>query len=191
MSHSIKILLFGTLTPYPPEWTYFEGLSSLHPVVSLLIVGDLTELDPFVVVLLPHVSHGRASHGRSSIMEQTGGSAVRDSVDRDMAERFDWLTDAYRCFLSGSCPSQRAADLACVIFAGVCVRVAGQDRVYCHDNSVELTCISLSLLENMSSSLMAQSLTAELTSYCLEVLGMFQDTDLMSQLVSVLRLNNT
>ncbi|XP_044191111.1 protein Lines homolog 1 isoform X2 [Thunnus albacares] len=114
-------------------------------------------------------------------MEQPGSS--RRSV-RDMTARFDCLTDAYRCFLSGSCPSERAADLACVIFAEMCGRVAGEDRGYYHDKSVELTCISLTLVEKITSSLTAESLTPEVTSYCVEILRvLFQDMDLMSQLV--------
>ncbi|KAM7406691.1 hypothetical protein PAMP_001048 [Pampus punctatissimus] len=103
---------------------------------------------------------------------------------RDVTELFDCLTDAYRCIQSGSCPNQRTADLACVIFAGVCGRVAGMDRDYLHEKSVELSCISLTLVEKMTSSLTVHSLTPEVTSYFVEILRLlFQDMDLMSQLV--------
>nr|XP_020442473.1 protein Lines homolog 1 isoform X2 [Monopterus albus] len=104
-------------------------------------------------------------------------------------ELFDCITDAYRCFLNGSRPSQSAADVASLIYLGVCGVVAGEDRVsvsskYCHQNTGELTCISVTLVEKIISSLMSQSQPAEVVSYCVEVLRvLFQDTDLMSQLV--------
>uniref|UniRef100_A0A3Q3M041 Lines homolog 1 n=1 Tax=Mastacembelus armatus TaxID=205130 RepID=A0A3Q3M041_9TELE len=103
---------------------------------------------------------------------------------------FDCLTDAYRCFLKGSCPSESAADVAGMIYSGVCGVVHGEDRErvpaeYCHESSVELTCISVTLVEKMSCSLTSQSHPPEVRLYYEETLRMlFQDMDLMSQLVS-------
>ena len=115
-------------------------------------------------------------------MEDSGS---RGNSVRDMTARADCLTEAYRCFLSGSCPSQCAADLACVIFAGVCERLTGDDREYCDEKSVELTCISLTLVKKMMSSLMAQRLHPQVTLYCVDILRvLFEEMDLMSQLVS-------
>ncbi|XP_026148770.1 protein Lines homolog 1 isoform X2 [Mastacembelus armatus] len=102
---------------------------------------------------------------------------------------FDCLTDAYRCFLKGSCPSESAADVAGMIYSGVCGVVHGEDRErvpaeYCHESSVELTCISVTLVEKMSCSLTSQSHPPEVRLYYEETLRMlFQDMDLMSQLV--------
>ncbi|CAK6975857.1 protein Lines homolog 1 [Scomber scombrus] len=114
-------------------------------------------------------------------MEDSGS---RGNSVRDMTARSDCLTAAYRCFQSGSCPSQCVADLASVIFAGVCGRLTGDDREDCYDKSVELTCISLTLVKKMISSLTAQSLTPQVTLYCVEILRvLFEEMDLMSQLV--------
>ncbi|XP_039975945.1 protein Lines homolog 1 isoform X2 [Xiphias gladius] len=117
-------------------------------------------------------------------MERTASCRERPSV----TECFDCLTDAYRCFLMGSCPSQDAADVAGVIFSGVCGLVPGENRECapaedCHENSWELTCISVTLVEKMTC-LISQSQPPEVTAYCAEILGvLFQDMDLISQLV--------
>ncbi|XP_035508481.1 protein Lines homolog 1 [Morone saxatilis] len=101
-------------------------------------------------------------------------------------QRFDCLTDAYRCLVTGSCPSGGAADVAGVIFSGVCAQVPGEEdrggapAARCR----ELSCISVSLLERISCSLADRSLPPAVELYCVEVLrGLFQDMDLMSKLV--------
>ncbi|XP_068587103.1 protein Lines homolog 1 isoform X2 [Cebidichthys violaceus] len=117
-------------------------------------------------------------------MERTASSGDRPT----MRERFDRLTDAYRCFLTGSCPSQRAADVAGLILSGVCGLVP-EDRArslaeHCHGSSVELTCLSLTLVERITSRLTSRSLSPAVTLYCVEMLAvLFQDLDLMSHLI--------
>ena len=102
-------------------------------------------------------------------------------------ERFDCLTDAYRSLQTSSCPRQSAAELAGVIFSGARGALPGEDREHCHDNSVELTYISVTLVEKITSSLTSQqSLPPAVASFCLDILRvLFQDMDLMSLLVSV------
>ncbi|XP_056232243.1 protein Lines homolog 1 isoform X1 [Seriola aureovittata] len=123
-------------------------------------------------------------HGRGTIMEHTGSRRERLTT----TECFHWLTDAYRCFLTGSSPRQSAADMAGVIFCGVCGPVPGENRERapaerCHENVVELTCMSVSLVEKMIC-LVSQSEPPEVTVYCGEALGLlFEHMDLMSQLV--------
>ncbi|XP_023264062.1 uncharacterized protein LOC111656553 [Seriola lalandi dorsalis] len=123
-------------------------------------------------------------HGRGTIMEHTGSRRERLTT----TECFHGLTDAYRCFLTGSSPRQSAADMAGVIFCGVCGPVPGEDRERapaerCHENVVELTCMSVSLVEKMIC-LVSQSEPPEVTVYCGEALGLlFEHMDLMSQLV--------
>lgn len=88
-------------------------------------------------------------------------------------ELFDCLTDTYRCFLTGSCPTRSPADMAGMIFTGVCELVP-----------MELTCISLTLVDKMIH-LRSQSQPPEVSVFCAELLRvLFQDMDLMSQLVS-------
>ncbi|XP_071346103.1 protein Lines homolog 1 [Trachinotus anak] len=119
-------------------------------------------------------------HGRGSIMEHRGGCTQRP-------ERFHCLTDVYRCFLMGSCPRQSAADLAGVIFSGLCGLEPGESRegapaACCHEGGVELSCISLTLVERMS--LVGQRRPPEVSLYCGDILRLlFEDMDLMSQLV--------
>ncbi|TKS70405.1 Protein Lines -like protein 1 [Collichthys lucidus] len=94
----------------------------------------------------------------------------------------DRLTDVYRCVQTGSRPSQSAADVAAVVFSSVCAAAAaaGAD---CHDNSVELTYISVTLVEKITSSLTSRSLPAAVTSHCMEIHRvLFQDLDLMAHL---------
>ncbi|KAM9366655.1 protein Lines homolog 1 [Symphorus nematophorus] len=114
--------------------------------------------------------------------EQTAESSMDRSSIR---ERFDRLTDVYRCLQTGSCPRQSAAEVAGLIFSGVCGGFPGEDRDYCHDNSVQLIYISVTLVEKITSSLKSQhSLPPAVSSYCLDILRvLFQDMDLMSQLV--------
>uniref|UniRef100_A0A8C4EHG0 Lines homolog 1 n=1 Tax=Dicentrarchus labrax TaxID=13489 RepID=A0A8C4EHG0_DICLA len=113
------------------------------------------------------------------------------------SQRFDCLTDAYRCFLTGSCPSGGAADVAAVILSGVCAQLSGEEDRGCAPAARcrELSCVSVSLLERISSSLAdqspadqspaVQSLPPAVALYCAEVLRvLFQDMGLMSQLVS-------
>ncbi|KAK5916027.1 hypothetical protein CesoFtcFv8_001566 [Champsocephalus esox] len=103
-------------------------------------------------------------------------------------ERRACLTEAYTCLRRGSCPSQRAHDVASAIFVGVCGGVSSGDRESCppenhSDPTVELSCISMSLLEKISSALMSGSLPPAATLYHAEVLTGLQDMDLMLQLI--------
>jgi len=79
--------------------------------------------------------------------------------------------------------------VASAIFVGVCGGVSSGDRESCppenhSDPTVELSCISMSLLEKISSALMSGSLPPAATLYYAEVLTGLQDMDLMLQLVS-------
>ncbi|XP_032367738.1 protein Lines homolog 1 isoform X1 [Etheostoma spectabile] len=95
-----------------------------------------------------------------------------------MTERFDCLTEAYTCFLMGTCPSRC---VACVIFSGL---VPGEDRESPRETSAELSCISLTLVEKMTFNLASRSLSPAVSSYCVRMLTvLFQDMDLMSLLV--------
>lgn len=125
--------------------------------------------------------HMTGLHGRGSVMDRP----VCCREGSIISERFDCLADVYRCFLTGSCPSQSAADVADMIFSGVCAPVHGEDRVCAAaEYTVELTCISLTLVEKMSSGLTSQSQPPQVTLYLTEVLRrLFQDLDVMSQLV--------
>ncbi|XP_053283325.1 protein Lines homolog 1 isoform X2 [Pleuronectes platessa] len=107
-----------------------------------------------------------------------------------MSERFDCLTHVYRCFVSGSLPSLSPAGVAGVVCGGGASR--GEDRARVpaeergHDNSVDVTCISVSLVEMMTclASPRQPEPAAELTQYCVDTLTLLlQDMDLMTQLV--------
>lgn len=110
-------------------------------------------------------------NGSGSIMEYTACCEDRAAEN----DRFHCVTDAYRCLMTGSPPSQNTADVARVILSAVCA-----------ESSVELTCISLTVVEKMISSMTSHSQTRQVKFYCMEILTMlFQDKDLMSQLVSI------
>ncbi|KAK5874645.1 hypothetical protein PBY51_019573 [Eleginops maclovinus] len=85
------------------------------------------------------------------------------------------LTEAYTCLRRGSCPSQRAGDVASAIFFGVCGGVSGGD--------LELTCISVSLLDKITSVLMSGSLPPAANLYHAEVLTGLQDMNVMLRLI--------
>ncbi|XP_076586414.1 protein Lines homolog 1 isoform X1 [Chaetodon auriga] len=113
--------------------------------------------------------------------------AASGTERRTANERFDCLKDAFKCIQAGSCPGQSVADVAGVIFSGV-RGLPGQDRESApagyYDSSMELTYISVTLVENIASSLTSHSLAPEVALYCVEILRvLFQDMDLMSQLV--------
>ncbi|KAM7014939.1 protein Lines homolog 1 [Tautogolabrus adspersus] len=98
------------------------------------------------------------------------------------------LSKMYRCLLTGRCPDLSAAEVVDVIFSGVCGPVSGEDKKRCHDNSVERSCMSLSLVDRIASGLTSRSFSPAVTSYCEEVLRLlFGDRDLMSQLVHQLQ----
>lgn len=97
------------------------------------------------------------------------------------------LTDVYRCFQTGSRPSHSAAEVAGVIFTTILRGEDGQRAPagHRHDNRSELTCISLTLVEKIISSLTSRSLPPPVESYCADIERvLFEDVDLMSQLVS-------
>uniref|UniRef100_A0A3P8RK05 Lines homolog 1 n=1 Tax=Amphiprion percula TaxID=161767 RepID=A0A3P8RK05_AMPPE len=85
----------------------------------------------------------------------------------------------------GSRPDRSAADVAAVMFGGLRGLVPVQLREeLCSE--AEMICISVTLLEKITSSLTAQSLPIQLTLYSEEVLRvLFGDMNLMEQLVSV------
>uniref|UniRef100_A0AAQ4RFU8 Lines homolog 1 n=1 Tax=Gasterosteus aculeatus aculeatus TaxID=481459 RepID=A0AAQ4RFU8_GASAC len=118
-------------------------------------------------------------------MEPT--ACVRDqSTTR---ERLDRLTDAYRSLLMGSCPSQSAADVALLVCSAVRGLVpdhrARSPAGICNDSCVDVTCLSLTLLEKITSNLTSRSLSPAVTWYCEDVLAQsFQHLSLMSHLVS-------
>ncbi|XP_020487201.1 protein Lines homolog 1 isoform X2 [Labrus bergylta] len=95
------------------------------------------------------------------------------------------LTQVYRCLLTGRCPDWTAAEVADVVCSAVCGPVpGGEDRERCHDNSVALSCMSVSLVDKIASCLTSRSVSPAVTSYCEEVLRLLLgDGDLMSQLV--------
>ncbi len=104
-------------------------------------------------------------------------------------ERFHRLTDAFRCFQTGSRPRHSAADVAGVMFSGVS-GLPGEDRCSpprhcCDRRSAELTCISVTLVEKITCSLSSQSLQPAAAAYYEEIIRvLFQEMDLMSRLVS-------
>uniref|UniRef100_UPI003AAC4CCB protein Lines homolog 1 n=1 Tax=Centroberyx gerrardi TaxID=166262 RepID=UPI003AAC4CCB len=113
-----------------------------------------------------------------------------------MRNHFDSVTEAYRCLLRGSCLSQSAGDVASVIVSAVCGLSPVQERDCSHlcqpkessdseyESRVDLTCITLTLVEKISSSLMSQSMPPEVSLYFMEVLRvLFQEGDFMSKLV--------
>lgn len=118
-------------------------------------------------------------HGRVSSMEHTASCRERPTST--------CLTDVYRCFQAGSCPSHSAAEAADEIFS--MILPGGDGRCapagYCHGNRSELTYISLTLVEKIISSLTSRSLPPPVALYCADIgRVLFQDMDLMSQLVS-------
>ncbi|XP_062246646.1 protein Lines homolog 1 isoform X2 [Platichthys flesus] len=107
-----------------------------------------------------------------------------------MSERFDCLTHMYRCFVLGSRPSLSPGNVAGVVCVGGAspgedrARVPAEERV--HGNSVDVTCIRLSLVEMMTclASPRQPEPAAKLTQYCVDTLTLLlQDMDLMTQLV--------
>lgn len=118
-------------------------------------------------------------HGRVSSMGHTASCRERPTST--------CLTDVYRCFQAGSCPSHSAAEAADEIFSMI---LPGEDgrcapAGYCHGNRSELTYISLTLVEKIISSLTSRSLPPPVALYCADIERvLFQDMDLMSQLVS-------
>lgn len=118
-------------------------------------------------------------HGRVSSMEHTASCRERPTST--------CLTDVYRCFQTGSCPSHSAAEAADEIFSMILPGEDGQcaPAGYYHDNRSELTYISLTLVEKIISSLTSRSLPPPVALYCADIQRiLFQDMDLMSQLVS-------
>uniref|UniRef100_A0A671V6W5 Lines homolog 1 n=1 Tax=Sparus aurata TaxID=8175 RepID=A0A671V6W5_SPAAU len=81
------------------------------------------------------------------------------------------LTDVYRCFQTGSCPSHSAAEAADEIFS--MILPGGDGRCapagYCHGNRSELTYISLTLVEKIISSLTSRSLPPLVALYCADI----------------------
>lgn len=99
--------------------------------------------------------------------------------------RFERLSHAYKCLQNGSCPSVSAGSLASIIFVGAS-EVPDEDGENGPVSSVELTCLSLTLVRKITSSLMARSLHPGVASYFVETLNkLIHEMDLMSHLVRV------
>lgn len=105
--------------------------------------------------------------------------------------RFEQLSHAYECLESGSCPSVSAGTLASILFAGAAEGSGGDGEAgEAGDpgpgSSLELTCLSLTLVRKLTSSLMARGLPPAVASYFLETLqNLIDEMDLMSHLVRV------
>ncbi|XP_029353933.1 uncharacterized protein lins1 [Echeneis naucrates] len=94
------------------------------------------------------------------------------------AERFHGLTDAYRCFLAGSCPRRSAADAAGLILSGVRGPMPAESGECCRELGVELSCCSLTLVQQMSCR------PTQAPAYWTQVLMLlFEHMDLMAVLV--------
>ncbi|XP_040061096.2 protein Lines homolog 1 isoform X3 [Gasterosteus aculeatus] len=128
---------------------------------------------------------------RAGIMEPTAGIVEPTACVRDQSttrERLDRLTDAYRSLRMGSCPSQSAADVALLVCSAVRGLVpdhrARSPAGICNDSCVDVTCLSLTLLEKITSNLTSRSLSPAVTWYCEDVLAQsFQHLSLMSHLI--------
>uniref|UniRef100_A0A1A7X3F4 Lines homolog n=1 Tax=Iconisemion striatum TaxID=60296 RepID=A0A1A7X3F4_9TELE len=93
---------------------------------------------------------------------------------------FQSLSHVYRGFLRGTCPRLMGGNVVRVIMCGVC----GREQ---EEASWELSCSSMTLLEKISSGVLLHKLPTDVSAGWEEVLGMlFEDTDLMSQLVQQL-----
>ncbi|XP_029931650.1 protein Lines homolog 1 isoform X2 [Myripristis murdjan] len=119
-----------------------------------------------------------------------------------MTNHFDSVCAAYRCLLRGSCPSQSPGDLAAAVVPGLCGVVPVRDRhsdcpcqskgssdsQSCSVTSSELSCVTLTLLDKISSSLMSQSMPPEVSSYLMEVHRVLnQEMHVMAKLVHQFR----
>lgn len=106
-------------------------------------------------------------------------------MDSTAKDRLDQLTDVYKCLQTGSCSGRSSAEMARVIFSVVCELPDGDGHGSCHDSSMELTYIGVTVVGKIASYLTTQSLQAEVASYFVELLKvLFEDMDLMSPLVS-------
>ncbi|XP_041841687.1 protein Lines homolog 1 [Melanotaenia boesemani] len=92
---------------------------------------------------------------------------------------FNALTETFTCSVNGSFPGLRPNDVVAAIFSGLCGPVPGGNRE-------ELTCLSLTVVRRMTSGVLSRRLSADVEPGWVEVLrGLFQDMDLMSQLVQL------
>ncbi|XP_068171837.1 protein Lines homolog 1 isoform X1 [Antennarius striatus] len=106
-------------------------------------------------------------------------------MEETSEERFDCLSNVYTSLQTGSCPSRRSAQVVNVILSGVCV-LQGKDRPCSarHCDGTELTYVSLTLVEKITSTLASQNLSAAVELYFMEIQRiLFEDMDLMSHLV--------
>ncbi|XP_069029013.1 protein Lines homolog 1 isoform X2 [Embiotoca jacksoni] len=101
-----------------------------------------------------------------------------------MEPLFNRVTDVYRCFLSGSCPDQSAANVARVMFSAV-RPVRGPVRgERSPAERAELTCVALTLVEKITCSLQSHRLPPPAASYYEEAQRLLcEEMDLMPQLV--------
>ncbi|MEQ2289347.1 hypothetical protein AMECASPLE_031990 [Ameca splendens] len=99
-------------------------------------------------------------------------------------EAFCCLTDCYQCLLRGSRPNMSGAEVARLLFSGVCGRVTGGDIQDSAESAWQLTGFSLSLLRKICCRLSVQSLDGDGRVSWVDILGLlFEHMDLMPQLV--------
>nr|XP_043887032.1 protein Lines homolog 1 isoform X2 [Solea senegalensis] len=108
-----------------------------------------------------------------------------------MTDSFSLLTDVFKCFHAGSCPRQSSADVAAAIFSCVCglscSPAAEEEQEQQKNSRGELSCMSVTLVENMVSLLnqdQDQDQPADVTQFCVDAVSLlFHHMDLMTQLV--------
>lgn len=103
---------------------------------------------------------------------------------RPVAERFDLLTEVFRCLQAGSCPVRSTAEVSAVVLSCVC-GLPSAPVGYSRGSSEELTCIGLTTVGKIASTFTEQNLSLEVSLYFEETLRLlFEEMDLMSHLVS-------
>ncbi|XP_008403169.1 protein Lines homolog 1 [Poecilia reticulata] len=104
--------------------------------------------------------------------ESPGPSSIRE------------LSHCYRALLGGICPKLSGAEVARLLFSGVCGQVPGRDTHEGAEAAWELIAFSLTLLRKICCGLSAQSLDGAVRGPWRDILSLlFDPMDLMSQLV--------
>ncbi|KAM8894270.1 protein Lines homolog 1 isoform 3-T3 [Spinachia spinachia] len=121
----------------------------------------------------------------AGIMEPTA-SVTDESTTRAHLDR---LNDAYRSLLIGACPSQSAADVALLISSavrGLLTDHKPRSPGICNGSWVDVTCLSLTLLQRITSNLTSRSLSSPVTWYCEDILTLsFRRQALMSHIIDL------
>uniref|UniRef100_A0A3Q3XCR5 Uncharacterized protein n=1 Tax=Mola mola TaxID=94237 RepID=A0A3Q3XCR5_MOLML len=104
---------------------------------------------------------------------------------RPVAERFDLLTEVFRCLQAGSCPVRSTAEVSAVVLSCVC-GLPSAPVGYSRGSSEELTCIGLTTVGKIASTFTEQNLSLEVSLYFEEALRLlFEEMDLMSHLSNI------